>query len=99
MLKFPPFKFKSLQVEKKIMYVKRNTVCYLSQRGHNNFIYPKRTQKAIVRDDCDVEKLHLITGGEPLTPVKIKVSDLIINKPHKEARSPHSDHTVVWLER
>ena len=81
------------------MYVKRNTVCYLSQRGHNNFIYPKRTRKAIVRDDCDAERLHLITGGEPLTPVKIKVSDLIINKPNKEACNSRSgSHSSVVRE-
>jgi len=78
------------------MQVKRNTVCYLSQMGHNNFIYPHKNSKAIVRDDCDVERLSLITGGEPLMPVKIKWSNLMINKTASAAFKA-SDHAVVWI--
>ena len=65
-----------------------------SARGH-----PTRNRKAIVRDDCSAERLPLITGGEPLTPVKIKTSDLIINKSSIKQPSTHSAHSIVWLEK
>jgi|TARA_Y100000310_G_scaffold186689_1_gene186825 hypothetical protein len=80
------------------MQVKRNTVCYLSQMGHNNFIYPKRSSRAIIRDDCDVERLSLITGGEQLTPIRIKRSHLMINKA-SERDLRDEDHTIVWLDK
>ena len=80
------------------MQVKKNTVCYLSQMGHNNFIYPRKDSKALVRDDCEAERLNLITGGEPLTPVKIKISNLRVNKSTGIADSQDA-HAVVWLEK
>ena len=61
-------------------------------------MYPKKATWVLIRDDCDVEKLAWIgSDHQSLIPVKIKLSNLLINK-ISEYFMPNKSHTVVWIE-
>ena len=82
-----------------VIQVKGNTRCYLSEVGYYNFVYPKKDSCAIIKDDCDVEKLAWIIGADTtLTPVKVKLSNLLINKMTR-AFTAGEKHAIVWIEK
>ena len=47
------------------MVLEENTICYISESGHNNFLYPSQ-QKVLVKERCEVKKLSLISGGSKI---------------------------------
>ena len=84
------------------MKVEQNTICYTSEKGHNNFWYPTQ-QKLIVTKECDVQKLTWISGGskiairilkENLIPLDISEKAFLnVSPPTK------NEYTIVWIEK
>ena len=86
------------------MRIKEDTVCYMSERGHNNFFYPSE-RRAIIKEGCLSESMNFVHGGtRPLKSVKIKKSCL---RPYDlDAKSalnyspPEKDsYTIVWIDK
>ena len=83
------------------MLIKENTVCYISEIGHNNFWYPTE-QKVVTKHDCSAERMSWISGGDRvaikilkscLIPINLSESTTInISPPNK------NDYTIVWIE-
>jgi hypothetical protein len=44
------------------MLIKENTLCYTSQRGHKNFMYPSDT-KLVIKANCKAQSVSWISGG------------------------------------
>ena len=78
------------------------TKCYLSEVGHNNFMYPSNSS-ALLSPDCEFITLPWVGGNaEKLKPVKVLKSCLMplqINENTKNNSSPPSNngYTVVWV--
>ena len=84
------------------MKIQKNTVCYTSEIGHNNFWYPSE-DKVLVKEDCDGQKLAWISGGNKIA-VKLLKSCLmpldITSKTTNNISPPtKNDYTIVWIER
>jgi len=84
------------------MRIEKNTICYTSEKGHNNFWYPSEN-KLLIKDDCEVEKVSWISGGYRI-PIKILKSHLMpldITENTKINISPPTkdELTIVWIER
>ena len=56
------------------MIIEENTVCYTSEIGHNNFLYPT-TNKVMVKENCEVSSPAWLGGGNKI-PIKILKSKL-----------------------
>ena len=85
-----------------IIKIKKNTICYTSEIGHNNFWYPTN-DKVILKTCCDAEKLSWIGGGSKIA-IKILKSCLMpvnLTKNTVDNTSPPSknSYTVVWIEK
>ena len=84
------------------MKIEKNTICYTSERGHNNFWYPT-ADKAIIKQGCDAQKLSWLGGGNKFA-VKILKSCLIpisITENTTKNTSPptKNNFTIVWIEK
>lgn len=84
------------------MIIKENTICYTSERGHNNFWYPSEN-KLLIKTECEVEKISWISGGYRI-PVRILKSHLMpldITENTTASMSPPTkdDYIVVWIEK
>ncbi len=82
------------------MIIEKNTVCYASEIGHNNFWYPSNT-KLLVKKECHAEKMAWVSGGQKI-PIKVLKSNLMplnITENTKYNISPptKNTYTVVWL--
>ena len=83
------------------MVVKKNTICYTSEMGHNNFWYPTK-ERLMIKKGCTAHKLSWI-GGAGKIPLKILKSCLVpinITKRTTDNSCPPSknDYTIVWIE-
>lgn len=84
------------------MRIEKNTICYISEKGHNNFWYPSEN-KLLIKADCEVEQVSWISGGYRI-PIKILKSCLMpldITENTKINISPPTkdDYIVVWIEK
>ena len=84
------------------MRIEKNTICYTSEIGHNNFWYPTKN-KLLIKKDCIVEKISWVSGGDKI-PIKILKSCLIpLNITEKTTvnLSPpnKNNYTIVWIEK
>ena len=84
------------------MIIKENTVCYISERGHNNFIYPS-DKKLVIKANCEAQYISWISGGAKV-PVKILKSCLMpldLNEKTRSSVSPPTkdEYTIVWIEK
>lgn len=84
------------------MIVEKNTVCYTSEIGHNNFLYPT-TERLMIKEDCIARQLSWIGGGGKVA-IKILKSCLVpinITKNTTDNSCPPSknDYTIVWIEK
>jgi hypothetical protein len=84
------------------MIIEENTVCYTSEIGHNNFLYPT-TNKVMVKENCEVSSPAWLGGGNKI-PIKILKSKLIplnIAENTTKNTSPptKNDYTIVWIEK
>lgn len=72
------------------------TKCYLSEKGHNNFLYPS-SAAALVIEDCSYDILPWLGGqNQKLTPIKVKKSCVV----PLDMSNPGSikGTMVVWVE-
>ena len=84
------------------MKIEKNTLCYTSEIGHNNFWYPT-TDKAMIKEGCYAERLSWIGGGNKFA-VKILKSCLLplhITESTTKNTSPpnENDFTIVWIKK
>jgi len=84
------------------MIIEKNTICYTSEIGHNNFWYPT-THKMLVKEACEVDMLHWVSGGTKV-PIRILKSylmpiDITENTTKNISPPTKNQYTVVWLEK
>jgi len=79
--------------------------CYLSERGHNNFWYPTKTE-ALLSCECEHESLNWITGARLPRLKAIKVCKSCIlplgcNPETIDSAAPPCEKgsTVVWINK
>ena len=77
--------------------------CFLSEKGHNNFMYPTKTA-ALISPECDYERLSWISGqsNRQLVPIKVLKSCILpLNFDSIGAKNlapPEKDsYIVVWI--
>tara|TARA_R110002020_G_scaffold181520_1_gene376555 strand:+ start:992 stop:1252 length:261 start_codon:yes stop_codon:yes gene_type:complete len=84
------------------MKIQKDTVCYMSERGHKNFIYPSN-RRAIIKEGCYSEIVNFIHGGSrPLKSIRIKKSCLRPYDPGSilNTSPPDNDsYTIVWINK
>ena len=84
------------------MKIQQNTICYTSERGHNNFWYPT-SDKVMIKKGCDAQKLSWIGGGNKFAVKILKscILQLNITENTTNNMSPPSknDFTIVWIEK
>ena len=84
------------------MIVEQNTICYISEIGHNNFWYPSR-DKVLVKENCEAQKMTWIGGGSKIA-VKILKSylipmDITENTTYNISPPTKNQYTIVWIEK
>jgi len=84
------------------MLIEKNTICYISEVGYNNFFYPSNS-KVIVRENCEVQRMTWIGGG---TKVAVKIlkamlipADLCPNITKNISPPNKNGYTIVWVEK
>ena len=87
---------------KYIMDKSKYTKCYLSEVGHNNFLYPS-DDSVLLASNCDYDILPWIgAGATGLKAIKVPRSCLLllkINENTKNNTAPpiKQGYTVVWI--
>ena len=78
----------------------KNTICFLSEIGHNNFMYPSETTAIIVKN-CEYEKLNYLSGtNKNLIAVKIRNDCLCPTKINTQSINIAKDgYSVVWIAK
>ena len=84
------------------MIIEKNTICYTSEVGHNNFWYPT-DNKVVVKETCEAHSVSWICGGSK-TPIRIIKSHLMpldITEDTTKNISPptKNQYTIVWFEK
>ena len=84
------------------LIIKEKTICYTSEMGHNNFLYPSRN-KVLMKEDCKAEKVSWLGGGSKI-PYKVLKSCLmpldITENTTKNTSPPNENtYTIVWIEK
>ena len=84
------------------MQIEKNTVCYTSEVGHNNFWYPTNN-KVYIKEKCEAERLSWVSGGSSIA-IKILKSNLVpatLSENTIKYTSPptKNDYTIVWIEK
>ena len=81
--------------------LKKNTICYESVRGHNNFYYPSEN-KLIIKEDYYADVVPWISGGSKIAlkiPKEI-LTPLTIGKNTKlNISPPPNNKIIVWVEK
>ena len=82
------------------MKIEKNTICYMSEKGHNNFWYPS-THKILVKETCEVERVAWSSGGSRIA-IKVLKSNLVpfdLTEDTSSHLSPPTadEYTVVWI--
>ena len=84
------------------MIIEKDTVCYTSELGNNNFYYPS-INKVIIKKNSEVFQMAWL-GGSGKVPYKILKSQLMplnLTENTTKNMSPptKNDYTVVWIEK
>lgn len=84
------------------MRIEKNTICYISEIGHNNFWYPS-IYKAMIRENCEAEKMSWVSGGTKI-PIKVLKSFLIPIAITSDTifnifPPTQNNYTIVWIEK
>ena len=85
------------------MIIEKNTICYTSEIGHNNFWYPT-AERVIVKEQCNVQQLPWINGDNSKIAIKILKScllpiDISENTIHNSGPLSKNEYTIVWIEK
>jgi|TARA_R110000744_G_scaffold278949_1_gene391144 hypothetical protein len=84
------------------MIIEKNTICYTSEKGHNNFWYPSNN-KLVIKENCAAEKISWLSGGNKI-PIRLLKScllpiDITENTTTNISPPTKNDYTVVWIEK
>ena len=84
------------------MLIKEITLCFTSQRGHKNFMYPSDT-KLVIKANCKAQSVSWISGGGkiPIRVLKSCLMPLDLNENTTLDVSPPTkdEYTIVWIEK
>jgi len=75
----------------KMIKTKRDTIGYLSQRGHRGFYYPDETNPVILLKGADLERLHWV--GSHLVATCAKAGDISLFSDKDERK------VSVWIRK
>ena len=82
------------------MKIEKNTICYMSEKGHNNFWYPS-AHKILVKEECEVERVTWTSGGNriPIRVLKSNLTPLDLTEKTPSYLSPPTidAYTIVWI--
>jgi len=85
------------------MIIEKDVPCFLSEKGHYNFIYPTQ-ERAILREGCNAERLSLMSGENSL--IALRVPRVCVLPVHfsgsstKHTNPPNQEGTtIVWISR
>lgn len=76
--------------------------CYLSELGHNNFMYPS-SSSALLSADCELVSIAWLGGAtvglKPMKVLKSCLTPLQLDETTRTGSSPPSrgGYTVVWI--
>jgi hypothetical protein len=84
------------------MIIEKNTICYTSELGHNNFLYPTNN-KVLVKESCEAFSVSWIGGGDKM-PIKIMKSYLVplnvsIDTTKNTSPPTKNSYTIVWINK
>ena len=84
------------------MKIEKNTICYTSEVGHNNFWYPT-SNKLMIKEGSEIQTMTWIGGGTK-TAVKLLKSCLVpihvTSDTAKNTSPPNkNEYTIVWIEK
>ena len=84
------------------MRIEKNTICYTSEIGHNNFWYPSQN-KVVTKEVCEADIMSWISGGTKMA-IRILKSclmplDITENTTKNISPPTENSYTVVWIER
>ena len=84
------------------MIIEKNTICYTSEIGHNNFWYPSN-DKVLVKENCEASQMPWICGGSKIA-IKILKSclipvDITENTTNNISPPTKNQYTIVWIEK
>ena len=84
------------------MIIQKNTICYTSEIGHNNFWYPSG-DKVLVRENCEALPMSWTGGGSKIA-IKILKSclipmDITENTTNNISPPTKNQYTIVWIEK
>ena len=77
------------------MKIKKNTPCFISEPGHNNFYYPIFNASGLTYFDEDTEDIEIkswLCSHNNLTAVIVDINDI------KNLYGDTQRKTVVWVE-
>jgi|2_EtaG_2_1085320.scaffolds.fasta_scaffold37864_2 hypothetical protein len=72
--------------------IKRDTIGYLSQRGHKGFYYPDETNPVILLQGATLDRLHWV--GSSLIPACVRTGDIQSLSSGKDERK-----VSVWIRK
>tara|TARA_R100001591_G_scaffold115659_2_gene131485 strand:+ start:795 stop:1073 length:279 start_codon:yes stop_codon:yes gene_type:complete len=78
----------------------QDMICFLSEMGHKNFIYPTDTT-AIILKDCKYEKLNYLSGTDKdLIAIRVKNDCLCPTKINTQSISiAKNGYSIVWITK
>tara|TARA_B100000131_G_C17960859_1_gene550366 strand:- start:294 stop:563 length:270 start_codon:yes stop_codon:yes gene_type:complete len=84
------------------MIIEKNTICYTSEVGHNNFWYPT-SDRVIIKENCKAQRLTWIGGGDKIA-IKILKNNLFPlslteNATCNTSPPQKNEYTVVWIKK
>ena len=84
------------------MRIEKNTICYTSELGHNNFWYPT-AEKVMAKKGCQAQRMPWISGGTKI-PIKILKSclvpvDITARTTNNISPPTKNEYTIVWIEK
>lgn len=84
------------------MIIEKNTVCYTSEVGHNNFWYPT-DDKVLTKENCEASQMPWLGGGSKIA-IRILKSclipmDITENTTNNISPPTKNRYTIVWIEK
>jgi len=76
-------------------FVKSGTLCYISCKGHNNFLYPDKHESAttLFAEDSSVKIKSWVCGDNSLTAVIVEAKNI------ESLVAAGGIETIVWVKR
>ena len=77
------------------MRIKKNTICYASEVGHNNFHYPS-DNKLIIKEEYSADVIPWISGG---SKIAFRVPKNLLENTKLNILQPPNNKIIVWIDK